>query len=111
VVVTVLVASFFMWIGAKVARIEKATFDRAILASIGSTVIGVVMAVTGSVIPVAGNAIGFVLGLICSVFVIQGVFGTSFGKALLIWVFNLIAQTIGAVLVFVVGFGVLTAMA
>ena len=94
----VILGGFFMWIAAKIAGVEKSTFGRAIVAAISSSIISLLMAFFFSFVPLLGNAVGFIIGLILTVLVIKGAFDTSFSKALLVWIFNVIAAVIALLL-------------
>lgn len=91
-VFAVIIGGFLMWIAAKIARVEKSGFGRAMVAAIGAAFVSFIVTFAFHFIPLMGNALGFVLGLVLSVFVIKGAFDTGFGKALLVWVFYVIAQ-------------------
>lgn len=90
----VIVGGVFMWIAAKIARVERSTFVRAMAAAIAASFVEILVAFVFNLVPVFGNLFGFIVGLILSILVIKAVFRTSFGKALLIWIFNLIAAVI-----------------
>jgi len=49
------IASFFMWVGAKLAGVENATFGRSIVAAIGAAFITWVISLVFSIIPVIGT--------------------------------------------------------
>lgn len=87
----VIISGLFMWFAAKIARVEKATFGRAMFAAIASSFVEVLIAFVFNAVPVLGNLIGFIIGLIVAILVIKAVFHTSFGKALLVWIFNILA--------------------
>jgi hypothetical protein len=91
-------AGFFIWIGAKMAGVENAGFGKSIIAALGSSFIAWFMATILSIVPVIGTFLGLVLGLLFSIFVIKGVFSTSFGKAFLVWIFHVIAQILAVVI-------------
>lgn len=97
-ILMVLLGGLFMWIAAKIARVEGATFVRALAASIGAAFVSVLVAFLFNLVPVIGNLFGFILGLVLSIVVIKAAFRTSFGQALLVWIFNLIATFIAVVL-------------
>lgn len=90
----VLIASFFLWIGAKIAGVKEATFGKSILAAIGAEFVIWIISLVLSIIPVIGTVIGFIVGLILAIFVIKGIYDTSFGKALAAWIFGAIAQVV-----------------
>jgi len=90
---SVLIGGFFVWLGAKLARVEKGTFGRSILAAIAATVAsGLVSWIfslfgDGTTWALIGGIVGFVVVL----WVFKSMFDTSWGKAFLIWLFQLIA--------------------
>lgn len=93
------IAGFFLWMGAKFARIEGATFGRSAIAAVASalasSVIGVVLALAGH----AGA--GGLAGILVTIVVIQVIFKTTFVRALICWVGYLVSVLIG---VFLAGF-------
>lgn len=88
------IATFFMWAGAKMAGVSDATFGRAFLAAIGAAFVSWFVSAIFSVVPVFGTLVGLILGLIFSIFVIQSAFKTSFGRAILVWVFHIVAEVV-----------------
>jgi hypothetical protein len=90
-ILMVIIGGLFMWIAAKIARVENASFVRALVAAIAASFVEMLVAFLFNLVPVLGNLFGFILGLVITIFVIKTVFGTSFGKALLVWIFNLLA--------------------
>ena len=95
-VLVVILDSLFLHIGARTAGVRGATFGRAVKASIACALSTMLLALVFSVIPVAGTAVGFLIGLFLTVLVLQASYRTSFGRAFLLWIFNVAAQ-IGAV--------------
>ncbi len=91
---TILLGGFFMWIAAKIARVKKSSFGRAILAAIASSVVAVIVSFIFGILPVIGNGMGYLAGLLFSILIIMWAFDTSFIKALLVWVFNIVAVII-----------------
>lgn len=92
-----LIGGFFMWIAAKLARVERASFLRAVVAAVATAFVGVLLSLLFTLIPALGNLFGFILGLVISVFIIMGIFRTSFGKALVVWLFNLVAVVLALI--------------
>ena len=82
-VLILLVASFFLWIGAKIAGIERASFPKAILATFINMIIGAALS--------AVYVIGWILSLIATIVVIKLIFGTDWGKAIIAWLVSVIA--------------------
>lgn len=94
VVLATLLAGLFMYVAAKLAMLEKATFGRAMIAAIGSSVADWAFTAALSPVPLLGSCSGFVIGLVASLVVIKLVFETSTGKAFLVWIFHLLAQMV-----------------
>ena len=99
-IIAVLVASFFMWIGAKIAGVERSGYGRAMVASIAAAFVTWLVSYVGTQIPAMPRVVGFIVGLILTIIVIQAAFSTRFGKALLVWIFNVLAQVIAGVLAY-----------
>lgn len=104
VILGVVIGGFFMWVGAKMAGVANATFGRSILAALAASFITWLVSGVCSILPVVGTVVGFILGLLLGIIVIQGVYGTSFAKALLVWIFNVMAQIL-ALLIAIATFG------
>ena len=98
VVLAVLFGGFMMWVAAKIAGVKKATFGKAAVAAIGCTVVSFLVSIIFHFIPLFGDLVGFAIGLILSILVIKGAFETSTGKALLVWVFEIIAAVVAIVI-------------
>lgn len=94
----VILDSLFLHIGARMAGVRRATFGTAVKAAIACALSTLLLALVFSVVPVAGTGIGFLIGLLLTILVLQASYSTSFGKAFLLWLFNVAAQ-IGAVLI------------
>ncbi len=101
----VILGGFFMWIAAKISGVRHATFGRAILAAIGTSLVSFFFTFVFHFVPVAGNLIGFIIGLILTILVIKGAFDTTTGKAVLVWIFNIVAVVIAVFLASIVGVG------
>lgn len=94
------IATIFMWIGAKIVGVEKPTFGRAVIAAVGSSFVSWVLAAVSSRIPPIGAIPGFIIGLLASVMVIKAAFETDTGKAFGVWIFNITAQIAAVAIVF-----------
>lgn len=88
------VASLFIWIGAKIARVAGSTFGRAMVAAVGAGFLNWLSATVLLELEVTSEVAGFLVGLFLTILVVKAAFDTSWGKALLVWVFNIIAQAI-----------------
>jgi hypothetical protein len=81
-------AGVLMWVGARVAGLPRPNFVRAEIAALGATlVIWTVPALLGEF-----GLVGFGFALLITLWIIKEVFETSWGAALLVWVFNASAQ-------------------
>jgi hypothetical protein len=94
-----LVMAFFLWIGAHIARVSKSTFGRSFLCALLITVVSWLVAGLLSFTGIAGTWVGFIIALLITLFIIKGVYRTGFGRAILVWIFSILA-----VIVFVVVF-------
>lgn len=94
----VILDSLFLHAGAKMAGVRKATFGKAVKASIACALATLLLAIIFSWIPVAGTAVGFLTGLGLTILVLQASYSTSFGKAFLLWIFNVVAQVLAVIL-------------
>jgi len=99
-VLWVLLSAFFIWIGAKMAFIPKASFGRAIMAAIACGMASFLL--SGILLPLlpVGPIMGQVIGIMLSLFIIKAIFETSFGKALLAWIFHIFAVIVAYVVCF-----------
>ena len=97
-ILMVIVGGLLMWVAAKIAKVEKSSFGRAMAAAVAASFVEIFVAFLFNLVPVFGNLFGFILGLVITIFVIKVVFGTSFGKALLVWIFNLVAAFVAIAL-------------
>jgi hypothetical protein len=97
-IIAIFIASFFMWLGAKIARVENSTFGRSIVAAVASGFITWLLSIIFIQIPSMSNITGFIIGLILTIIVIKAAYGTSFGKALLVWIFQIISEVIALVI-------------
>lgn len=104
-IIGVLVASVFMWIGAKMAGIKNASFGKSIGVAIATGLITWIITAVFSIVPIIGTAIGFFVGLFFALFVIKSIYATSFGKALLAWIFNIFAQIVAIIIALYAGIG------
>jgi len=94
----VIIGGLLMWVAAKIARVEESSFGRAMFAAIATSFVSILVAFVFNLVPAFGNLFGFIVGLVLSILIIKAVFRTSFGQALLVWIFNLIAAVLAIVL-------------
>lgn len=101
----VLFSGIFMWIGARLAGIHRATLGRAILAAISCTaIVWIIGGLCVWAVPLGGT-FGFLLSLLLVLLATRVIFDTSFGKALLAWVFFILAQVVAGMLMGLLFFG------
>ena len=101
----VIFGGFFMWIAAKVAGVKKSTFGRAIVAAVGASFVALFVSFVFHFLPIFGNLLGFIIGLILTIFVIKVIFDTSTGKAILVWIFNIIATGLAVLVATIIAAG------
>ncbi|HUV36801.1 MAG TPA: hypothetical protein VMX58_07675 [Patescibacteria group bacterium] len=102
---TIFIGGFFMWIAAKIAHVKKSSFGRAILAAVVSSIVSVIVSFVFGILPLIGNGIGFLVGLLVSILIIMWAFDTTFMKAILVWVFNIVAVAVAVVLTAIISAG------
>ncbi len=94
----VIIGGFFMWIAAKIARVEKSSFGRAMAAAVATSTVSALVTFLFGLIPLPGDLAGLIAGLALAILVIKAVFGTGFGKAFVVCIFYLAAAGIAVVL-------------
>lgn len=97
-ILMVIIGGFLMWVAAKIARVEESSFIRAIAAAIATSFVTVLVSFLFKLVPVFGDFFGFIAGLVLAILVIKAVFRTSFGKAVVVWIFQLVATGIAILL-------------
>ena len=65
---------------------------------VATAVVEIFISFLFNLVPVLGSLFGFIVGLLAAILVIKTVFGTSFRKAFLVWIFNIVAAGIGLLL-------------
>ncbi|ADT84735.1 hypothetical protein [Thermococcus barophilus] len=93
--VIIAVDSVFLWLGAKFAKIEDASFGKAFIATLGGLIVS---AILGSIVPVIGG----LLGLIAFLWIVKTVFNTDWGKAVIAWLFAIVIAIILMVIIMIV---------
>jgi len=106
-VLWVLFSAFFIWIGAKMAFIPKASFGRAVMTAIACGMGSFFLSGILLFLPGIGPLLGQIIGIVLSLFIIKAMFDTSFGKALLAWMFQIFAVVIALLVCFLTFGGVL----
>lgn len=98
VILAGIIGALFMYVGAKLAMIDKATFWRTLLAAFGSSITGWAFTALFYPVPLLGSCSGFTIGLAASLVVIKLVFDTATSKAFTVLVFHLLAQIVAFLL-------------
>ena len=98
-VVSLIIGALFVWFGAKVAGVNKRrrTWGNAILVVILMLVLRILL---GHI----GGGIGELLGIIGSIAIIKYVYSTAWVKAIIAWIFMLIAIVVVTI---VLGIGII----
>ena len=108
-ILMILLGGLFMFIGAGIAKVEHRTFLKAVAAAllggIGGSIVGGIL----FWIPVIGPVLGFFGNIATQIFIIKAIFNTETGKAILTWLFDLIAQFIVAVIAIIIFWGAIGA--
>ncbi|MDD5598614.1 MAG: hypothetical protein PHV82_11770 [Victivallaceae bacterium] len=108
--VWIVLAGVFMFIGAGVAKVAGRSFGKAVAAALLAGLSGNLVGGIFLIIPVIGPVIGVFANIIMQIFIIKTVFETETGKAVLTWVFSLVAQIIVAVIAMIIFGGALIGM-
>jgi len=87
----IVVGSFFIWIAAKIVKIEDGTFCRSMGVCAVTMIASILINLVFSLIPVAGSIIGTIVSLIASIWIIKAMFRTTVGRAFLVMLFNWLA--------------------
>ncbi|MCP3966038.1 MAG: hypothetical protein GY750_07495 [Lentisphaerae bacterium] len=90
----IILSGFFMYIGAKMASVPNVTFMKATGVAIAVSVLCSVLAFFLAFIPPIGPILGMLIGNFFAIFLIKSFFVIGWGKALLVLIFNIIAQII-----------------
>ncbi len=100
VVVFFIIQAVFLWIGAKLARIKKASFGRAFTAAIALTIATFVLNIVLIWASVAtGGTIGAVLSIIVAIWIIKSVFDTGWAQAAVAWILSIIGAVVAVALI------------
>jgi hypothetical protein len=108
--ISLAIEAVFIFIGARLAGVYRVRFGTCFKAAFATVVVTLIAALVLSFIPVAGTGAGWLIGILISIFVIRGIFGIGFGKALLVWIFAVAAQIIAVILGLVILGGGLAAL-
>jgi hypothetical protein len=84
--IALLVAAYFMKLGAKVAGIENPTLGKSLVAILGGGILAGIVAAVLFFLPVINVIIAFIV----YIWVIKAVFNTGWGRAFLAWLISII---------------------
>ncbi len=105
--ISLAIEAFFIFIGARLAGVYPVRFGTCFKAAFITVVVTLIAALVLSFMPAVGTGLGWLIGVLISIFIIRGVFGIGFGKALLVWIFAVAAQIIAVLVgVMLVGGGI-----
>jgi hypothetical protein len=109
--VATIISAIFIWVGAKLAGIQGATFIRSFWAALFSSVLVWVFTGLGTAVFGFGAFLGWIVGVLVTLWVLKAFFKTTWGKAFLAWLFQGIAQLIalGLIALVVAALGITTA--
>ena len=93
--IAMIIDSVFLWLGAKFAKIEDASFGKAFIAALGGLIVS---AVIGAIIP----HIGRLLGLIAFLWIVKTVFNTDWSKAIIAWLFAIVIAIVLMIIIMIV---------
>jgi hypothetical protein len=102
-----------LWLGGKLVSAPQGGITNALVASLGSTVASFVLGSMLSIVPFVGSALGYLLGLAASVFIVQSIFKTDGLKSSLCVVLEMVFGWVGFFLVVVTfagGIGVIAVL-
>ena len=91
-----LLGGFFIYIGAKWAKIKNVTYVKSFLCVIVSIFVQWVFRFYYP------GKVSTIIGVIATLFLIEAIFETSFGKAVLAWILTIVAELIGVIIVFLI---------
>ena len=98
IVLGILLGIVFLYLGARGANIEEVTFGKAVIAYFVNCAVGLILGTFLSFIPIIGTIIALLISMVFSIFVIKGVFETTFLKALFAWLITLLLAVIAALI-------------
>ncbi|MCC7572273.1 MAG: hypothetical protein KO464_02665 [Candidatus Methanofastidiosum sp.] len=85
-----LIGAIFIWLGTKLAGIEKASYGKAIICalvlSIASSILGVLLNSLKASMGFFGSLLAPLISLLATLWVIKSIYDTSWGKAFVAWI-------------------------
>ncbi len=102
IVAMTLVSALFIWIGAKFAGIKGATLWKSFKVALISSFLVWAATGLGSFLFGIGAVLGWIIGTLITLWIIKSFFKTTWGKALLTWILQAIAQFLALGLIAVI---------
>lgn len=96
-VIALVFSALFIWAGASMAKVKSANFGKSFMAALASSIITWVITALFAGITGIGSIIGFLIGLFLTILVIKTIFKTDWGKALLVWIFHIVAEVLAII--------------
>ena len=101
-ILILLVSSFFLWLGAKIAGIEDASYAKAIAATFINMIVSAILS--------SVYVIGWILALVATIAIIKWIFNTDWGKAIIAWIISLVAAFLTGLVLAALGLLTLASM-
>lgn len=101
IIIAFLVSALFIWIGASWANVPDNTYKKAIMVAISSVVVNLISPVVLVGLFAFGIKevlFGLIIGLFLPIFIIQGIYNISFGKAFLVLICYIIAVILSGII-------------
>jgi hypothetical protein len=93
-----LLAGFLIWVGAHVVGLDHVTLGRSVLTAFGASQAAYLSVKLFADVQVAGTSLDALLGLLLTWFVIKEALKTSMGRAVTIWMFDVVAHLLAGLL-------------
>ncbi|MFW5837049.1 MAG: hypothetical protein ACOCVM_03515 [Desulfovibrionaceae bacterium] len=94
-VLSVLAGAVVVHVAARLAKVPDSRFVKAvkavILNALASLLVSVVLT---SLVPVAGTALGFIISLLVTLWILRAIYKTTWGKAALMWIFQWVIMVV-----------------
>lgn len=94
----ILLSSFFVWQGSRMAKIQNASFTKAVLTATSTSLVIWFISLVFSIIPIIGTILGFIIGLIIALLLTKFIYSIPAKKAISLWFYNFLAQVIAMVI-------------
>ncbi|WP_048058160.1 hypothetical protein [Pyrococcus yayanosii] len=92
--VALFIAGLFMYLGAKLAGIEKASIGKGMLAVLAGSILGVIVGFIFGMIPILGMILGPLMAFIAYVWVVKAIFSTGWLKAFIATILAIVIEIV-----------------